>query len=582
MKYLNFESKYNRFPKIPVTGFDTAITEGYRKIADQLLSAAQGKKIITIETYYGVDLDKLEAELFPHLDASLIIHADSALMDAKEIRHLLQRNVTDDRVFGVMSHHMLEEFFIEEKVEALRNQIDSAEGRVIVYGTGASLIHTGDILVYGDMARWEIQQRFRAGMANWQDDNHDEDMLRKYKKSYFIEWRMCDRLKRKLYNQMDFILDTNKVDTPKMVPAEAYLAGISQAANKPFRLVPYFDPGVWGGQWMKEVCNLDPEKENYAWSFDGVPEENSIYLEFGDNYIEIPSINVVFREPVNLLGDTVHARFGTEFPIRFDFLDTMEGGHLSLQVHPLTEYIQDKFGMAYTQDESYYILDAGDDACVYLGTKEGIDPDEMFRDLERAQAGEITFPDEKYINKFPAKKHDHFLIPAGTIHCSGRNSMVLEVSATPYIFTFKLWDWGRVGMDGIPRPVHLEHGRQVVQFDRDTKWVEKNLVNDITLIEETPKYKEEKTGLHQREPIETRRFTFNDEVILDNKGSVNMLNLIQGQEVVVESLDSRFEPLTINFAETFIVPASCKRYKVRVTSNETGEDTMIIQAYVRS
>jgi mannose-6-phosphate isomerase class I len=67
---------------------------------------------------------------------------------------------------------------------------------------------------------------------------------------------------------------------------------------------------------------------------------------------EIPSIDLVFYQPEQLLGEAVHGRFGDEFPIRFDFLDTINGGNLSLQVHPLTEYIQEKFGMNYTQDES--------------------------------------------------------------------------------------------------------------------------------------------------------------------------------------------------------------------------------------
>ena len=166
----------------------------------------------------------------------------------------------------------------------------------------------------------------------------------------------------------------------------------------------------------------------------------------------------MFAHPHELLGEAVHARFGTEFPIRFDFLDTMDGGNLSFQVHPLTEYIQEKFGMPYTQDESYYLLDATEEGCVYLGLKENIDRKQMVNDLFRAQEGEIPFDAEKYVNRWPAKKHDHFLIPAGTAHCSGRNSMVLEISATPYIFTFKMWDWGRMGLDGTPRPIHLKHG----------------------------------------------------------------------------------------------------------------------------
>ena len=110
--------------------------------------------------------------------------------------------------------------------------------------------------------------------------------------------------------------------------------------------------------------------KTFAWCFDCVPEENSLLLQFGNVIFETPSINLVFNQSEKLLGNAVQARFGDEFPIRFDFLDTMDGGNLSLQVHPTTEYIQEKFGMHYTQDESYYMLDAGDDACVYLGFKD--------------------------------------------------------------------------------------------------------------------------------------------------------------------------------------------------------------------
>ena len=164
--------------------------------------------------------------------------------------------------------------------------------------------------------------------------------------------------------------------------------------------------------------------------------------------------------------------------------------------------------MHYTQDESYYLIEAGPGASVYLGLRDGVDAAAMARDLEAAQAGGAPFPAEKYANQFPARKHDHFLIPAGTVHCSGAESMVLEISATPYIFTFKMWDWGRLGLDGKPRPINLHHGLANVQWDRTTAWTKRHLVNRFEPLGSGDGWREERTGLHPREFIETRRHWF--------------------------------------------------------------------------
>jgi len=330
------------------------------------------------------------------------------------------------------------------------------------------------------------------------------------------------------------------------------------------------------------VCQLDDGPPNYAWCFDCVPEENSLLLNFGGIRVEVPSLDLVFCHPRELLGDAVHGRFGTEFPIRFDWLDTMEGGNLSLQVHPLTEYIIDKFGMAYTQDESYYLLDAAKDAHVYLGVRRNVDRAEMIRKLVSSQDKGGWFEAEQYVNKWPARKHDHFLIPSGTIHCSGRNSMVLEISATPYIFTFKLWDWGRLGLDGQPRPIHLEHGIENIQWDRDTDWVRQNLINRVECLSEGQGWREERTGLHEREFIETRRHWFTEAVSHDTCGGVHVLNLVEGERAIVESPSGAFEPFEVHYAETFIVPAMVGAYTIRPTGSARKNPCATVNASVRT
>jgi mannose-6-phosphate isomerase class I len=345
-------------------------------------------------------------------------------------------------------------------------------------------------------------------------------------------------------------------------------------------VVPFFDPGVWGGQWMKEVLEVG-DADNYAWCFDCVPEENSLLFRIRDTVVELPALDLVFRHPRELLGAKTHARFGAEFPIRFDFLDTMAGGNLSLQVHPLTDYMQNVFGMPYTQDESYYMLDAAEDAVVYLGVRDDADPAEMQAALRTASSGEEPFPADRYVNTFPAKKHDHFLIPAGTVHCSGADSMVLEISATPYIFTFKMWDWGRVGLDGVPRPVHLDHAFANIQWDRRTDFARDELVNQVTEVARGDGWVEERTGLHALEFIEVRRHWFEDVVPHDTDGTVNVLNLVEGAEAVVESPDGAFEPFVVHYAETFIVPASVGRYTIRPWGRGVGQRLGTVMASVR-
>jgi mannose-6-phosphate isomerase class I len=586
---MNQESIFNLTPFIKVTGWEHECYTGWENIcmvlANRLGKFNKSRKILVVECYQGVNHDEVLNNLRRLIQFKHFISTDDLFLPEKKIVELTYPDVTDDRIFGFITRLNMIDFFDKKAFGLAESKLrEISQGTVLIYGYGASLLAPeADLVVYLDMARWEIQLRMKRNeVSNLGISNREEHIELKYKRGFFVDWRVCDRLKKKLMHKWDYILDTNIRDNPKMLSGGAFKAGLNTAVTRPFILIPYFDPGPWGGQWMKEKFELDKSAENYAWCFNCVPEENSMYLCYGDIMFETPSINLVFYHPVELLGHAVQARFGDEFPIRFDFLDTMDGGNLSLQVHPTTEYIREKFGMHYTQDESYYIIDAGDDGSVYLGLKEGINSADMIRDLQQAERNEITFDDTKYIQKWPARKHDHFLIPGGTIHCSGKNSLVLEISSTPYIFTFKLWDWGRAGMDGKPRPINIVHGANVIQWDRTTEWTREQLINKITKIAEGDGWIEERTGLHQREFIETRRHWFTKKVIHNTNNGVNVLNLVEGTEAVVESPGNAFEPFTVHYAETFIIPAAVGEYTIRPGDGMEGQQSATIKAYVRT
>ena len=572
-------SDYDKFPATETQG---PIWRGWTEICSEIALRTSGENaLLVFDTYHGVydaELTEAVGKIWPEAEW---ITTESLFHDEAYLRALTEPYVTDDELFGYLSPLGIADYFDPARLRAARERIRHRTGRVIVYGCGAGYVApNADLTLYADMARWEIQQRFRAHAIHGLGvDNSQERPARQYKRGYFNDWPVLDNHKKSLYHRVDYWIDTHHPGRPLMIAAETFMQGIDRTVRRPFRVVPFFDPAPWGGQWMKEVCDLDRSRANFGWCFDCVPEENSLLLSIDGERFEMPAQNLVYLRPEELLGAADRQRFGESFPIRFDFLDTIGGGNLSLQVHPTNSYIRRTFGMRYTQDESYYLLDAEPGACVYLGLRRGVDPERMLADLRRAQEEGVAFDAERYVNRFPAQKHDHYLIPAGTIHCSGAGAMVLEISATPNIFTFKMWDWGRMGLDGKPRPINIGHASHVINWSRDTDEILRRHCNCFEPVASGEGWREERTGLHEAEFIETRRHWFTVPVQHDTCDGVQVFNLIEGAAAVVESPTQAFEPFTVHYAETFIIPASVGRYTIRPL--EPGASCGTIKAYVR-
>jgi hypothetical protein len=325
------QSNYDKSPFVAVTDAIYPCAIGWDKIAAELQRAiGRGrveKPILVVDCYPGVDELAVLNELTSRLAPKLAIHATDAYHTPEKIDKLVAPFLGgDEALFGRFSGLSLVNFFNAEPLWRFRRTIDELkEGLVLIVGCGASLIAWGHILVYADLARRTVQQRFhRNETSNLGVDNKTIAANLKYKRAFFVDWRVADRWKRPLITRWDYVLDANNPTEPKLAEAGDVRSGMREAVRRPFRLVPVFGPAPWSRRWMKEAFDLNRNVESLGVCADCVPEENSLLLGFGETRFEIPAMDLVFYQARALLGEAVYSRFGNGFPVPFNLFGTGE------------------------------------------------------------------------------------------------------------------------------------------------------------------------------------------------------------------------------------------------------------------
>jgi hypothetical protein len=206
-----------------------------------------------------------------------------------------------------------------------------------------------------------------------------------------------------------------------------------------------------------------------------------------------------------MLGSRAHAVFGSSFPIRFDYLDTVGGGNLSVHCHPRSDYMRRVFGWPYTQHETYYVMVGGEGRRIFLGLHEGVDVAVFERAARSAVDRGWQFDVEEFIQSFPADPHQLFMIPAGTPHGSGEGNVVLEISSTPYLYSLRFYDWLRRDADGTQRPVHVEHAFANLDHRRQGGTVRTDLQQSAQILRSGDGWQEEIIGALPEMFFEVRR-----------------------------------------------------------------------------
>ncbi|MER5368719.1 hypothetical protein [Streptomyces sp. NPDC002722] len=478
----------------------------------------------------------------------------------------------DDPDFAPLSRAGLADFFT-----GLPDPGAADDTVTVVFGPGAALV-PHDRLWYADLPKRYAEAQVTGGTGRnlGQPAGTGAGTTRRL---FYIDWPVLDRHRDTLVSGVDLWLDTQDAQAPSWLEGAVLRAALADLAGRPFRTRPTFNTTSWGGHWAQEQLGFNQERANTALGYELIAPESGILVGTPDGpRVEVPLQALVALHPEAILGDDVHARFGTSFPIRFDYLDTVGGGNLSVHCHPQSDYMHRVFGWPYTQHETYYMMLGGPGRQVFLGLRQDADLAAFRHEADRAFHDGVPFDIEQYVQTFPADPHQIFLIPGGTPHGSGEGNVVLEISATPYLYSLRLYDWLRKDGEGRQRPVHVGHAFENLDPDRSGEAVARDLVPTPRTLRSGDGWHEDVIGRLPEMFFEVRRIALAPDTVADDDTDhrFHVLNVVEGDGILLETSGGHRHVLA--YAETLTVPAAVGAYRVRALG---GGPVRYVKALVR-
>lgn len=567
-----------------VTGEDAIASHIVDGIIETQRSSGPRGLTVVVDGYISAEFRRyaglLARELVGRGITAETVDVSSCYRSREELDELLAENLPEDReadpvlLFGRLFEGGYDALFDAGAVEPLVERLTDHRGEneptvVILYGAGAChrpFRGLADITVFLDVTPKRTILRIKAGRVTNLGDPFPRPYKALMRRCYYFDFELAARLRAELLREeaIDYYVTNEQPGTNHMFDRDAFDEMCKALTTQPFRCKPVYNEGVWGGYYTKRLRRLPEEMRNCAWVFDLIPLEVSVLVEVGDATVEIPFFTFVSREGVRLMGRRCVEAFGGYFPIRFNYDDTFHSnGNMSIQVHPTDTFIKNHFGEHGRQDESYYVVATGHGAKTHLGLVEGADADEFFESVHESERNHTPIDYSRYVNHVPSTPGTQFLIPAGTIHSSGRNQVVLEIgSLTVGSYTFKLYDYLRRDLDGKPRPIHSRYGSEVLHRERTSSFVDEHLVQSPRKVRAGDGWAEYVVGDHELLYFTLRRYEFAERIEGDTAGTFHVLALVDGERVAVYAKDDPSRRYVQGYLDIVVVPAEVGPYVI--------------------
>lgn len=445
---------------------------------------------------------------------------------------------------------------------------------VLVFGYGSLVRECRDLYdvkCYFDLTPKTAMLRIRRCEYANMGHKHPKAINRVIRRCYYCDFENAVQLRKDLWanNVPDWYVLDNESHDLQMLPFESFSDICAQLVKYPFRAKPCYLEGVWGGSYMKKLRKLPKEMRNAAWVFDFIPMEVSVVVEAGEQKLDINYCSFVHKEGINLMGQACVDHFEGYFPIRFNYDDSYHStGNMSVQCHSGGQYNIEHYNEFGRQDESYYVVVTGHEAKTFIGFRDDADIPQFFKDIEAADKEHKPCDYMKYVSYEESKPGLQVMLPAGTIHSSGRNQVILEIgSLTIGSYTYKMYDYLRLDFDGKQRPIHTKLGEETVRQDRRYSVIHdpnspEYIVQKPRLDKEGEGWQEYILGENPQMYISLRRLEFETKCEQNTVDRFHVLALVDGDAVRVQSKSNPERHFDMEFMDIVCVPADMGEYEI--------------------